>query len=313
MADTHIPQNKKWKYVPELLLVLVTILWGTTFILTKNTIQSIPSFLYLAIRFGIAFIAMVPFLFRYRNFFTSINNWKISVVAGTLYFVSIMSQTIGLQFTSASKTSFITALGVIFVPLFVSIFYKQKIHYLLWIAVILAIIGVGLLSLPKVERISIGDPLVLICAITYAFYVIYIGRHLHEIQIIPFTVVQLFIISFFSLIFSLVIDFGIMSEPLEITSIFSLQNTIVLLYLGLIATTLTFILQSYGQRFVSSTRASLIFAFEPFFATLFAILGGELLNWLIGIGMVLIFIAVILSIFSPQKSLQESLTESKIP
>jgi len=304
MAEIHTPKFiTKWKYVPEILLVIVTILWGTTFILTKNTTKIIPPFLYLALRFGIAFVAMVPLLFRYKSFFKSWRNWKISLVAGTLYFISIFTQTIGLQDpnTSASKASFITALGVIFVPLFMSIFLKRKIHYLLWIAVILAIVGVGLLSFSKIEPLSWGDPLVLICAIAYALYVIYLSNNLKEIKVMPFTAVQLFFIAFSSLVMSLIFEFGLASETPIASEVFSLQNILVLLYLGVIATSITFILQSYGQRYVTSTRASLIFAFEPLFATLFAIwIGDEVLTLLIGIGMILIFIAVIFSIFSPQ-------------
>ncbi|TFG18865.1 MAG: DMT family transporter [Promethearchaeota archaeon] len=295
----------KRKYVPEFLLVLVTILWGTTFILTKQTTEAIPSFLYMAIRFGMAFIAMVPFLLKFGTFFSSWKNWKISLIAGIYYFISIATQTVGLQFTSASKGAFITSLGVIFVPLFISIFHKRKVHYLLWIAVIIAITGVGLLSFSKVEPISWGDPLILICAIAYALYVIYLDNHVHEVEIMPFTAIQLFLISFLSLIISLVYEFGIAQSIPAATTMFSIKNILVVLYLGVIATTLTFIMQSHGQRFVSSTRASLIFAFEPFFATLFAIwIGGENLSLTVGIGMILVFSSVMISIFSPQNSLK---------
>ena len=293
----------KWKYIPEFLLVIVTILWGTTFIITKKTTEIVPPFLYLSLRFGISFFAMVPLLFHSKSFFSSKKKWKISLIAGLLYFFSIATQTIGLQYTSASKASFITALGVIFVPLFMSILYKKKIHWLLWIAVVLAIVGVGLLSFSGLERLSWGDPLVLACAIFYAFYVIYLEKHLHEVEIIPFTAIQVFIIGILSFILSLIIDFGVSSEPIPFHQVFTAPNILVYLYMGIIATNGTFILQSYGQKFVSSSRASLIFAFEPFFATIFAILGGELLTIAIGCGMALVFTAVILSILSPQDPL----------
>ncbi len=306
MVELNSPNPlTKRKYVPEFLLVLVTILWGTTFILTKQTTEVIPSFLYMAIRFGVACIAMVPFLLKFGSFFRSWKNWKISLIAGIYYFISISTQTVGLQFTSASKGAFITSLGVIFVPLFISIFHKRKVHYLLWIAVIIAITGVGLLSFSKVEPISWGDPLILICAIAYALYVIYLDNHVHEVEIMPFTAIQLFLISFLSLIISLVYEFGIAQSIPAATTMFSIKNILVVLYLGVIATTLTFIMQSHGQRFVSSTRASLIFAFEPFFATLFAIwIGGENLSLTVGIGMILVFSSVMISIFSPQDSLK---------
>ena len=302
----------KWKYIPEILLVLVTVFWGSTFILTKQTTEDIPSFLYMAIRFGVAFIAMVPFLLKSGSFFKSWKNWRISLIAGTFYFISIATQTVGLQFTSASKGAFITSLGVIFVPLFMSMFHKRKVHYLLWIAVVIAITGVGLLSFSKVEPISWGDPLILICAIAYALYVIYLDNHVHEVEIIPFTAVQLFLISFLSLIISLVYEFGITKSIPTAATMFSMNNVFVILYLGVIATTITFIMQSYGQRFVSSTRASLIFAFEPFFATIFAIwLGDEQLSVLIGLGMALVFSAVVISIFSPQDPLKTTVINEK--
>jgi drug/metabolite transporter (DMT)-like permease len=309
MAEKRTPKFiTRWKYVPEVLLVLVTILWGSTFILTKQTTEDIPSFLYLAIRFGVAFIAMVPFLFKSKNFFTFWKNWKISLIAGMLYFISIFTQTLGLQTTTASKGAFITSLGVIFVPLFMSIVQKRKIPYLLWIAVFIAIVGVGLLSFSKIETIAwLGDTLVLICAIAYALYVIYLDNHVQEVEIMPFTAIQLFLISFCSLIISLIYEFGIVKSVPSVSTMFSTENVLVILYLGVIATTLTFVMQSMGQRFVSSTRTSLIFAFEPFFATIFAIwIGEEILTFLIGTGMVLVFSAVIISILSPQDPLKTS-------
>ncbi len=307
MAETSTPKtNNKWKYIPEFLLVLVTLFWGTTFILTKQTTEDIPSFLYLGIRFGIAFLAMVPFLFNSGKFFKSWRNWKISIIAGFLYFLSIFTQTLGLQSTSASKGAFITSLGVIFVPLFMSIVQKRRVHFLLWIAVLIAITGVGLLSFSEVESISwLGDSLVLICAIAYAFYVIYLDNNVQDVEIMPFTTIQLFLIAFLSIVISLIYEFGITDSIPDISTMFSVQNTLVLLYLGVVATTLTFVMQSYGQKFVSSTRTSLIFTFEPFFATLFAIwIGGEILSLFVGIGMIFIFIAVIISILSPQDPLK---------
>jgi drug/metabolite transporter (DMT)-like permease len=300
--------SPKRKFIPEILLVMVTILWGSTFILTKQTTEDIPSFLYLAIRFGIAFLVMVPFLFKFKGFFLSWKKWKISLIAGSLYFISIFTQTLGLQTTTASKGAFITALGVIFVPLFMSVFKKHKIHYLLWIAVCMAIIGVGFLSFSGIEPFSwLGDSLVLVCAISYAMYVIYLDNHVMEVEIMPFTAVQLLLISILSLIISLIFEFAITNTVSDAVTMFSVRNVLVLLYLGVIATTLTFVMQTFGQRYVSSTRTSLIFAFEPFFATIFAIIiGNEQLSILIGIGMILVLSAVIISILSPQDPLKKT-------
>ena len=121
---------------------------------------------------------------------------------------------------------------------------------------------------------------------------------------ISFTAFQLLLISMLSLIFSFIT--GELSQVSENSvDIFSVTNILVLVYMGAIATSLPFLFQGYGQKKVSSTRAAIIFALEPVFATFFAIiLGGELLNFQTILGSVFIFIGILISVEKNSKKEQ---------
>jgi len=298
----------KRKRISEFLLIVTTILWGTTFIITKNTTQVIPPLFYIGVRFIIGFLVFIPFFKHFKSFSKDKNQIKISIIAGFFYFVSIVAQTFGLRFTTASKGAFITAISVIMVPVFLAIFFKEKSSTSLWIGVMLALIGTGILSFEGIEKFEIeqiiGDVLIFICAVFYAIYIIYIGKKANKVDMLPFTALQLFLISILSFILSFFTGELIqVSENTDI--IFSTSNILILIYMGAIATSLPFLFQGFGQKNVSSTRAAIIFALEPVFATIFAILlplllpfllEGESLNLQTILGSIFIFIGIIISI-----------------
>ncbi|MCP4764594.1 MAG: DMT family transporter, partial [archaeon] len=154
-----------------LLLIITTILWGTSFIITRTIIEVIPPMFYMGLRFFMAGIAFIPFIKQFKKI--SKEEIKISFVAGFLYFVAIGTQTLGMTDinTTASKAGFLTGLNVILVPIFLAIFFREKISKRIWIAVVLAIIGTYILSSNNgINSISIGDILIIICAIFCAFY-----------------------------------------------------------------------------------------------------------------------------------------------
>ena len=99
------------KFVANLLLILTTILWGTSFIITKNITEDMPIFLYLGIRFSVAIIAFVPFLINFKRFSKKLI--VFAVLTGMLYYFVIVFQTLGIQTTTAGKAAFITGLGTI--------------------------------------------------------------------------------------------------------------------------------------------------------------------------------------------------------
>ncbi|MBD3351412.1 MAG: EamA family transporter [Candidatus Lokiarchaeota archaeon] len=277
--------------------MVTTILWGSTFAVTQTTIAFIPECFYMGIRFGIAGICFFPFYKKFRGF--NKHNLKVSCIAALLYWSSNLTQTIGLKYTSVSKAGFLTGLNVIMVPILLAIFFKQKASRNLWIGVILATIGTAVLSFFDTDLtggFSWGDPLILICALTYAIYIIYLDKHLREMSIIAFSSVQMIFVSLYSFGLSLILnDWGyIFGEGA--TLIFNIETLLIFLYMGVIATAGSLVFQIYGQRHLSPTKSAIIFALEPVFATIFGILFGiDQLSTALLIGAAFIFAGILIS------------------
>ena len=290
--QTEPKSSVKEQSIAIVLLLITTILWGSTFIITNKLTQIIPPMFYMFLRYLIGFIAFLPFIGRLRNF--TLKQFKIGFIAGTLVWASFSFQTIGIQLTTATKSAFITGLSVIMVPIFSAIFFKDKISARIWISTLLALIGVSVMSIIGFENISIGDLLVLICDVFYAIYIIYLSLNLKSVDIIGITAIIVFLLSFYSLIASIIFeDINLTFKNMD--SIFE-NFGLILLYMGVCATNIATLTQNYGQRHLSSTKAAIVFATEPLFATFFAVLGDESLTPKIVIGGILILVGVLLSI-----------------
>ena len=298
--QTELKSSAKEQSIAVSLLLITTILWGSTFIITNKLTQFIPPMIYLGVRYLIGFLAFLPFIGRLRKF--TKKQFKMGFIAGTLVWASFSVQTIGIKLTTATKSAFITGLNVIMVPIFSAMFFKEKVSARIWISTILALIGVSVMSFigTGFDGISIGDILVLICDVFYALYIIYLSLNLKSVDIIGITVIIIFLISFYSFIASIIFEDMnyIFNEGRNV--IFTFKNFGILLYMGICATNIATLTQNYGQRHLSSSKAAIVFASEPLFATFFAVLGNETLNLQIIIGGILIIAGILLSIEKPK-------------
>ena len=295
--QTELRPSVKKQSLAMVLLLITSILWGSTFIITNKLTQIIPPMFYLGVRYLIGFIAFLPFIGRLRKF--TKKQFKIGFIAGTLVWASFSVQTIGIKLTTATKSAFITGLSVIMVPIFSAIFFKHKISKRIWISTFLALIGVSVMSFIGFENISIGDLLVLICDVFYAIYIIYLSQNLKSVDVIGITIIIVFLNSFYS--FSASILFEDMNYIFNDGAklIFTIENFGILLYMGICTTNIATLTQNYGQRHLSPTKAAIIFATEPLFATFFAVLGNELLNLQIIIGGALILVGILCADLHP--------------
>ena len=158
------------KFVANLLLILTTILWGTSFIITKNLTKDMPIFLYLGIRFSVAAVGFVPFLINFKRFSKKLITF--AVLTGLIYYIAIFFQTLGMQTTTAGKAAFVTGLSTIMVPLITWFVKKKKLKKRIWLAVFISIVGMALLLLEGESGIIIGDLLVLVCAFLFAVFIV---------------------------------------------------------------------------------------------------------------------------------------------
>ncbi|MCJ7647259.1 MAG: DMT family transporter [Candidatus Lokiarchaeota archaeon] len=286
MEDSVSPKKKGLALAA---FIITTVLWGTSFIITKTITKELPIFVYLTLRYSIAIIGIIPILYRFKGF-----NKKIlygGIITGILYFISIVFQTYGLQTTTAGKAGFITGLGTVLVPFMTWFAYKKKVKLRVWIAVVLSTVGMGFLLLEGESGVFIGDMLVLVCAVFYAIFIVVNDNYVKKVDVYLFSFVQLATLSILCLGSSF-----LLSENWSISS-----NTIdfwlVMLYMGLIVTTVTFLFQNYGQQYLTPAKTAIIFTLEPVFAAFFGFLfGNELLSVFGLIGATIIFIALLITV-----------------
>jgi len=271
------------------LLILTTVLWGTSFILTKNITQEIPIFIYIGLRFTIALLGFVPFYPHLRNL-----NKKVclmSLVTGMLYYIGLAIQTHGLQTTTAGKAGFITGLSAIVVPFIAWIGFKKPLTKRIWVAVILSVLGMAFLLLEGESGIIIGDLIVLISAFIWAFYIIYNDKFVRISDIYSYSIIQISVVSSVSFITSL-----IMQESYVLLS-YPPTFWYIMIYLGIGVMTLTIFFQNWSQQYQGPTQTAIIFTLEPAFAALFGFLiGNEILTVYAWVGCGLIFIAILITV-----------------
>lgn len=291
--------SSKRSTIATLLLILTTVLWGTSFILTKNITVDVPIFLYMGLRFAIALIGFIPFFFHLRNL-----NRKIllmSFVTGMLYFFGLAIQTHGLQTTTAGKAGFITGLSAIVVPFIAWLGFKKPLNTRVWIAVILSVLGMAFLLLEGESGIIIGDLIVLISVLFWAFYVIYNDKFVRLVDIYSYSIIQIIVISCTSFITSFLIQ-----EPYDLLS-YPPTFWYIMIYLGIGVMTLTILFQNWSQQYQGPSQTAIIFTLEPAFAALFGFLiANEILSLFAWVGCGLIFIAILITVLKNKNEYKEN-------
>jgi drug/metabolite transporter (DMT)-like permease len=249
--------------VADLGLVSVTLFWGTTFILSKILLGELSLINYLAIRLTLAALLMFLIAWRYRSQF-NYRTVRAGFILGVFLFISYFFQMWGIKFTSATNAGFITALNVVFIPIFSIILFKDRPKKSSLFGILLATIGLYFLSGGDFSALNKGDWLVFICAIAVTFHVILTGKFAPNHNIYLLTAVQLGTIALFSIILMVINNEPIITLNWRIFGI--------LVYLAFFGTVYTFLMQTAMQRFTTATRTALVFTLEPVFAALFAYL-----------------------------------------
>jgi len=254
----------KWRQLwADLLLLLVTLIWGSTFVMVKDAIASYPVFPFLALRFGLATLALL--LIGWRRLPSL--GWK-GVGAGALIGLFLFSgyalQTFGLRYTSASKAGFITGLSVVIVPVLSTLFLRRRPAAGALIGVCLATTGLALLALDHDRSIAIGDLLVLGCAFSFALHIVAVSAFAPRTDPLALTIIQVATVTLASGIITLFTDRP-WPQP-------SFETWFAASFTGVLATAVAFFVQTAMQRFTTPTHTALIFAGEPVFAALFGVL-----------------------------------------
>jgi drug/metabolite transporter (DMT)-like permease len=295
-------QKSNGKFLGEEAMLFVTLLWGSTFVIVKLSIQDVSTMLFIAIRFSIVCIFLIPIFLKFRKEFT-----KEAIIAGSILglflFGGFATQTVGLKFTSATKSGFLTGSAVIMVPLLQIIIEKKKPNTGAIIGVILVFIGILFLSSNSnsifsilqefKDNFTIGDFLTLICAIFFAFYIIYIDVFTKRHNFWLLVIMQMSVTSILAFMAVFISSF---SGIEEIRIKFTDYLLFGLFYTSIFTTLITTVMQTKYQKLISPTKAGIIFSLEPVFAAIFAffLLHEEITN-LGYIGAGIIFAGLIIS------------------
>ncbi len=289
-------ENKKIKVLASASLLFVTVIWGSAFVVMKNSLDVITPTYVLAYRFTIAAIGMIILFWKYIRGMSK-HEFKCGAIVGVFLFISYYFQTYGLKYTTASKNAFITTLYVVIVPLLAWIInhIKPKINNI--IAAGLAVIGLALLSLKGDLSINFGDFLTLICGICFAVQIIFLEKFSSDCTSIRLTVMQMATAAVCSWIV------GFLTEGPFKPEVFLMPGVAwSMLYLGLASSMLCFLLQSVGQKYISANTSSILLSFESVFGLVFSVwLLNEELTLRMFIGCALLFAAAILAEITPGK------------
>lgn len=268
-----------------LLLLLGTIFWGMTFVFIKDAVSLISVAGFLGYRFLLAGIVLL-LIFNKRIKKFDRDTLKYGSIMSLPLLFSFLAQTIGLQYTSASKGGFITGLSVVFVPIFLALLHRKLPTLNIFIAVFLATSGLGLLTLGNQFNLNIGDTWVFLSAILFAIYIIMVDRISRKCDGILLSVTQ------FILVGIICISYAGINDELYIPTQYKLWQAI--LFTALFATAFMYTVQNNYQKNISEITTSIIFSFEPLFAALTAFVYlNEEITYKTIVGGLLIFLGIL--------------------
>lgn len=277
-------------------LFYAAVIWGATFVVVQWALTGVDAVTMVGYRFLIAGTALLAYLaIKRRPLLRDMGRslW-LSIILWSLY----ASQTIGLKYTTASNSGFITGLFVVFVPIFLITLFRRRPTVWEIIATLISLGGLWVLT-GGLKEINIGDALTLISAMTYALHLLYSDKFMKSgADPLLISCQQFLFVGIFSVLFGLATgrSFAVTAPAFGW-----------IVFLALFPTLSAFVIQMFAQKLTSPLRVSLIFAFEPVFAAIFAwTIGGESFVWKSAIGGILIFAGLVVSgIGSPPAELAD--------
>jgi drug/metabolite transporter (DMT)-like permease len=271
----------------ELFLLLMTLVWGSTFVLTKFVLEDASPFAYVSVRFAVASVLLAAIFFRRVRKISKDAVLKGGVL-GILLFVGFVLQTIGLKYTTASKSAFVTGLMVIFTPFFQLLIEHKSPKMGNIVGVIFVAAGLFFLTSPQGSEFNIGDVLTLLCAVLFSIYTVYLGIFGKEHDPAHLTFMQFVSTALLSALALPLFERGYINMT---------GNFIVLMvYLAVMPTVVALYIMAKYQKDTTPTRSAVIYSMEPPFAALFAFfIIGETMGISGVIGGMLILLGLIVS------------------
>lgn len=270
MSSIAIRKRRSLLSIPELLLLLVAMVWGTSYGLTKSALTYTTVSVFIAIRFGWTFLLLVPLVIK--EFGTGKNrDWLVSLPTGVILAAIFFFEVYGVSQTSASNAAFLISLNVIFTLLLETLTGRRKPHQaLVWLS-LFSTVGVLMLTYNQGFKITFneGDMYILCAAALRAVMVIMTknlthGKHLTNTAL---TCIQSLVVALSACLISV-----ISHEPTQPLFPQALEFWLTTSFLVLFCTLFAFYAQNYAVRKISPTKASLLMGSEPLFGAMFSLL-----------------------------------------
>ena len=273
----------------ELIMIVVAIIWGTGFVVTKLAMDNgIGVYYLLFIRFLVASILLMFVIFLKK---IKIKKEMLlpGIIQGILLTLGYSTQTMALNYTTPAKNSVLTGLNVIFVPYILLIFFRKKLDIFTIISSILAFFGTLLLSgnISSFSEINKGDLLSMLCAVFFALYIIVIDKYANKINVFVMSFIQFFTVMILCLLLSLT-----EGEIKQLNS----TGLISMIYLGVFGTFVAYNLQIMAQKVLSASRTVLFLSLEVVFGVLISIISGyDSFSLNILVGTLLVFAGIVIA------------------
>lgn len=247
------------------LLLLIAVIWGSGFVAQVRGMDHLGPYSFNMARFALAALSLVPLWWFTRHTMQSDQRALLwgGIITGSALFAGFTFQQLGLRYTTAGNTGFITSMYIVIVPL-IGLIFGQSTRLLTWIGISLAVVGLYILSINDDFSIGLGDGLVLIGAVFWAIHVLLMGYFSTKVEAVGFSIIQFITAAVLGTFFA----FGF-EEP----TWHNLQlSWFPLVYAGVISSGIAFTLQLIAQRNVSSSVAALILSMEAVFAVIAGVL-----------------------------------------
>lgn len=281
--------NTKVNILARFALFGAAFIWGSSFFIMKNTVDVLPTYFLLAIRFTLACIFLA--LIFYKRLKVINKQYIISgLIIGTCLFLAYYTQTLGITETSPGKNAFLTATYCIIVPFLFWVTNRTRPDKSNFFAAFLCLMGIGLVSLTEGLHIGFGDFFTLIGGFFFAAHMVAVALFAKDKDPIVITIIQFGFCAVFSWIL------GISFETFPSVSLWTPDLLLGMFYLVFFATAIALLLQTIGQKYTNPSTASIILSLESVFGVVCSmIFYGEKLTGKLTLGFLFIFLAVIIS------------------
>jgi drug/metabolite transporter (DMT)-like permease len=286
-----VSDSRRTTTLATLGLLAMTAVWGSTFVLIKDVVGRMPVADFLAVRFVIAALAL---LVMFPRSVLRLGQAQLlrGLLLGVIYGAGQLLQTWGLALIAPSVSGFVTGMYVVFTPILAMVLLRQRMAPVVWVAVALSTVGLGLLSLNGVS-VGIGVWLTLASAVMYALHIVWLGQWSRHGEAFGMSALQMVAIAVGCLLATLPHGPVLPPDP---------SAWFAVLYMALIAGAGAMLMQTWAQSHLPATRAAIVMTTEPVFAAFFAVLlGSDVLSWRMLVGGGLILAAMYLVELMPQR------------